>query len=141
MHIWVIHDLKNYSKGYFSFDISGLHGKTVQDAEINFTSIVSYGEPSSFASAIVVKVFNYIRLDATDFRVGGVHLPSIPISATSYTISGNTLKNELQDVLDNSVRDYFQLKLGLNGTTNGNGVMDGVLFTVSDAVLNITYTD
>ena len=41
-----------------------------------------------------VKVYNYIRLDASDFAVGGVQLPSIPISASSYTISGNTLKNE-----------------------------------------------
>ncbi|MFC2145079.1 hypothetical protein ACFLQQ_01990 [Actinomycetota bacterium] len=131
----------NYFKSYFSFDISGLHGKTVQDAEIIFTGITSYGDPSSLASEIVIKVFNYVRLDASDWAIGGVQLPSIPFSGSLFPISGNTLKNELQAVLDNSVRDYFQLKLGLNGTTNGNGVMDGIMIHWSDAILNITYTD
>ena len=122
-------------KGYLSFDISGLHGKTVQDAEINFTSIESWGNPESFASSIIVKVYNYVRLDASDFAVGGEYLASIPISATSYTISGNTLKNELQDVLDNEVRDYFQLKLGLNAATNNNGIGDDIRINCNEAVL------
>ena len=130
-----------YTKGYLSFDISRLHGKTVQDAEMSFTNIVSWGNPESFASSIVVKVYNYIRLDASDFAIGGVQLPSIPISVTSYTISGNTLKNELQDVLDNEVRDYFQIKLGLSGVTNNDGDTDGVDIYFDEAVLYISYTD
>jgi len=134
-------DSDNYSKCYFSFDISGLHGKTVQDAEINFTSITGYGFPGSFASDIVVKVFNYIRLDASDFAMGGEQLPSIPISAAFYTISGNTLKNELQGVLDNEIRDYFQLKLGLNVTTNNDSFADGIKINWNEAVLHISYTD
>jgi len=128
-------------KGYLSFDISGLHGKTVQDAEINFTSIRGWGNPESFASSIVVKIFNYIRLDASDFAVGGLHLATMPISAASYTISGNTLKNELQAVLDNGVRDYFQLKLGLNATTNNDGISDVARINCNEAVLYISYTD
>ncbi len=36
----------------------------------------------------------------------------------------NTLKNGLQKVLDDGSRDYFQLKLGLNVTTNGDDVID-----------------
>jgi hypothetical protein len=130
----------SYAKSYVSFDISGLHGKTVQDAEINFISIVN-GNPGSFASSIVVKVYNYIRLDASDFAMGGVHLVDIPISATSYTVSGNTLKNELQDVLDNEIRDYFQLKLGLNGLTNSDGTPDCIYFDWNRIELHITYTD
>ena len=130
-----------YAKGYLSFDISGLHGKTVQDVEINFTDILGWGEPASLASEIVVKVYNYIRLDFSDFTVGGVQLPSIPISAAFYTISGNTLKNELQDVLDNEVRDYFQIKLGLNDTTNNDGSADAIRIDFSEAVLHISYTD
>ena len=51
-------DSDTYSKGYLSFDISGLHGKTVQNAEINFTDILGWGEPASLASEIVVKVYN-----------------------------------------------------------------------------------
>ena len=131
----------SFSKGYFSFDISGLHGKTVQDAEINFTNISRRGEPSSFASEIVVKVYNYVRLDASDFEVGGTYLASIPISSTSYTITGDTLKSELQAVLDNSVRDYFQLKLGLNVSTDNDGITEGIQINWNEAVLYISYTD
>ena len=134
-------DLDTYTKGYLSFDISGLHGKTVQDAEINFMRILGEGEPSLLASEIVVKVFNYVRLDNSDFALGGVQLPSIPISAASYTISGNTLKDELQDVLDNEVRDYFQLKLGLNVATNNDGSADGVEIYYDETLLYISYTD
>jgi hypothetical protein len=131
----------SYSKSYVSFDISGLHGKTVQDAEINFIGINGYGNPESLASSIVVKVYNYVRLDASDFAMGGVHLVDIPISAASYTISGNTLKNELQDVVDNEIRDYFQLKLGLNVTTNSDGIPDGITIGWNRIVLYISYTD
>jgi len=134
-------DANNYSKGYYSFDISGLHGKTVQDAEINFTSIMSTGHPETFASSIVVKVFNYVRLDTSDFEVGGTHLASIPISSASYTISGNNLKNELQAVLDNGARDYFQLKLGLNVATNNNNSEDTIGINCAHAILQISYTD
>jgi len=135
------HTSDNWGKGYLSFDISGLHGKTVQDAEINFINFGSWGDPESLASYIVVKVYNYVRLDPSDFAVGGVQLVNIPISAASYTISGNTLKNELQDVLDNEIRDYFQIKLGLDVATNDNGMGDGIIINCNEAVLYISYTD
>ena len=130
-----------YQKGYLSFNISELHGKTIQEAYINFASIRYHGDPSSFASEIVVKVFNYVRLDATDFRVGGTYLASIPLSNTSATIAGTTLKNELQDVLDNEVRDYFQIKLGLNGETDDDRFPDVSQISCDDAILYISYTD
>lgn len=129
-------------KGYLSFDISGLHGKTVQDASIDFEYIQRENHPEDFASAIVVKVYNYVRLDRTDFtRVGGVHLVDIPILDTSYTISGDTLINELQDVLDNEVRDYFQLKLFLDGEGSDNERLDNNWINCDDAILTINYTD
>jgi hypothetical protein len=62
-------------------------------------------------------------------------------STTSYTITGNTLKNELQAVLDNEVRDYFQIKLGLSGITNNDGNTDGRDIHCDEAILNINYTD
>jgi len=131
----------SYVRGYLSFDIRELHGKTVQEADINFTSIRYHGDPSSFASEIVVKVFNYVRLDAWDLRIGGTPLVSIPLSDTSATITGTTLRNELQDVLDNEVRDYFQIKLGLDGETDNDGFPDCSYIYCDDAILHIVYTD
>ena len=130
-----------YVRGYLSFDIRELHGKTVQEADINFTNIRQHGDPSSFASEIVVKVFNYVRLDAWDLRKGGTYLVSIPLSDTSATITGTTLRNELQDVLDNDIRDYFQIKLGLDGETDDDGFPDCSRIYCDDAILHIVYTD
>ena len=128
-------------KGYLSFDIRELHGKTVQDAEINFISIGRCGNPELFATAILVDVYNYIRLDESDFAGGGVRLASIPINDTSYTIRGETLKTELQKVLDNNIRDYFQIMLSPNATTNSDTLSAYIKIYWNEAVLYISYTD
>ena len=60
---------------------------------------------------------------------------------TSYTISGENLNRELQNVLDDPGRDYFQLKLGLDGITNNDDVHDGVKTDLREVFLDITYSD
>jgi len=126
-------------KGYISFDISELHGKTVLDTEIVFTNIHKAEFPEEFASIIDVKVFYYDTLDATDFEPGGVRIATIPISATSYSISNDTLKNELQKVLDHTGREHFQLKLGLNATTNNDDSFDYIYIYSHDIALRVRY--
>jgi hypothetical protein len=129
------------SKGYLSFDITELHGREVQNAEIRFINLIKSGNPESFASNMDVKACDYgTVLDADDFLPGGTRLTRIPLSSTSYTISNDTLKNQLQNVLDSS-RNYFQLRLGLDGTTNGDGIGDGFGINISDVLLQITYFD
>jgi hypothetical protein len=129
-------------KGYFSFDISKFHGKTALDTKINFINIYYFDHPESFASAIDVRVFNYgTTLDASDFASRGVWLAKIPILDTPYTISGDNLKNELQNILDDSSRDYFQIELELNTATNNDGISDGVIIYCNEAELFISYKD
>ena len=130
-------------KAYISFDIKELHGKTVQDAEIRVVQTKREdSHPESYAKTVDYKAFNYgSSLDAGDFKIGGTMLERIPISSTSYTISGDTLKSELQMVIDDKGRDYFQLKLGLDGKTNNNGFQDDVVIDLRNVSLNIRYSD
>ena len=130
-------------KAYISFDIKELHGKTVQDAEIRVVQTKREdSHPESYAKTVDYKAFNYgSSLDAGDFKIGGTMLERIPISSTSYTISGDTLKSELQMVIDDKGRDYFQLKLGLDGKTNNNGLQDDVVIDLRNVSLNIRYSD
>jgi len=96
--------------------------------------------PQSFATITDIKAFNYGNsLDAEDFNPGGTRLAQIPISSTSYTITGDTLKNQLQLVLNETGRDYFQLKLGLDGETNDDLISDTVSIYLDHIYLYITY--
>jgi len=128
-------------KGYLSFDITELHGKEVQNAEIHFINLTKGGAPESFASGIYVKACNYgTVLDADDFPPDGTSLIRIPLSSTSYAISNTTLITELQNVLDSS-RNYFQVRLSLDVATNWNIIADGFTIYISDVLLQITYFD
>jgi hypothetical protein len=114
-------------KGYLSFNISDLHQRVVEYAEISFLNLEHTNHPESFASSLIVTVLDYGNsLDASDFAFGGDYLATIPISAPSYVISNDTLIEQLQKVLDDFSRNLFQLKLELNVTTNGDNVSDTV---------------
>jgi hypothetical protein len=129
------------ARGFLSFNISELHGKEVQNAEIHFINLIKGGTPESFASYMVVKACNYgTVLDADDFPPDGTSLARIPLSSTSHVISSDTLITELQEVLDSS-RSYFQVRLSLNETTNGDGISDGFYFDINDVLLQINYFD
>lgn len=121
-------------KGYISFDIRELYGKTIEYAEIRFLNLERSNNPESFASSIVVKILDYgDSLDASDFSLSGDSLATIPISAPSYLISGDTVVEPLEKVLDTYVlydrsgwSRYFQLSLELNAITNSDNVIDSV---------------
>jgi len=128
-------------KGFLSFDIRELHGKTAHDAEIIFKELYKVNNPE-FAEYIDVKAVNYGNtLDSDDFEFGGVRIGRIPTSSSHYTISGETLKNELQKVFDSAETDYFQIKLGLSSKTNNDGIMDGFNISLEDVWLYIFYID
>ena len=128
-------------KGYLSFDIRELHGKTVQSAEMNFKEFDKVNNPE-FAEYIDVKAVNYGNsLDSDDFAFGGELLARIPTSSAHYSISGDTLKNELQKILNSAETDYFQIKLGLSSKTNNDGMADLFGFSLGATKLYISYID
>ena len=129
-------------KGFLGFNISRFHGKTVQEAEINLSHLAHAQFPELFASLLVVKVYDFgDSFDASDFAPGGVTIANIPINSASYVISGDILKNELQRVLEDSSRDYFQIKLGLDAESNDNDDADYIYIYNYEAALFISYLD
>jgi hypothetical protein len=134
------YDDKKQFKGYLSFNIEALHGKTIQDAEITFLDLRRYNNPG-FAPYLDVKAFNYGTLDGSDFAVGGTTLARIPTSSASYTITGDTLKNEVQKILNSADNDYFQLKLGLSSASDNDTASDCFFIQFSEAGLSISYMD
>ena len=141
----IVGDAENNAqiKAYMSFDISELHEKTVLAAEISLVQTKREdSHPELFAKTVDYKAFNYgSSLDAGDFAIGGVLLERIPILTTSYTVSGDALLSELQTVIDDPGRDYFQVKLGLNSKTNNNGLQDDVVIDLRNVGLHIRYLD
>ena len=118
-------------KGYLSFDIRRLHGKNVTHAELHFGDLEYYNDPESVSDTLITKVFDYgDSLDSSDFAVGGDTLGMYNFvlhSVRDITISRNpVLEDSLQKVLDDWSRDYFQLKLGLGSTTNGDNKIDAL---------------
>jgi hypothetical protein len=134
------YDDKKQFKGYLSFNIEALHGKTIQEAEITFLDLRRYNNPG-FAPYLDIKAFNYGTLDGSDFAVGGTTLARIPTSSASYTITGDTLKNEVQKILDSVDNDYFQIKLGLSNATDNDTASDCFFIQFSEACLYISYMD
>jgi hypothetical protein len=56
---------------------------------------------------------------------------------TNFNFSSAKLKEELQNAVDID-KDWFQLKLGLNGKTN-DGIADYYKFNPSNAKLHVEY--
>lgn len=127
------------AKGYFSFDLMDLFGRTIIDASINCPRLERLGNPN-FAENIDIKAFNIgPSLDYGDFAVGGVHLRTLGTNSGSIAISGDTLKNELQRIISAGSGNYFQIKIGLSSAVNANSTADGFNIYLSDMELRITY--
>jgi len=128
------------SKGYLSFSIRDLWGTTVLDTEINITSLHRLGDPSAFADNLDVKDYYFGTLDMGDYAVGGTRLALIPVSSSSYNIGGDALLTAVQTAIDGR-RNYYQIKLGLTGTSDGDDQFDGFEILLSEVGLYINYTD
>jgi hypothetical protein len=128
-------------KGYLSFNVNGLSGKTIVEAEVVITSFAPTGDPTTLlGSDLDFYAVNYgDSLEGSDYRTGSyTHLASMTPESTSFAISGSELIEEIQEVLDDPGRDYFQIKLFFQNA-NGNGDPDGFVIYLSDVVLHITY--
>jgi hypothetical protein len=133
-------------KSYLSFDISAL--SALGDVTITEASITLpldsvepvHHHPELAGSEVNIKVFYYgDALDLADGAVGGETVKTISATSTltNFNFSSTKLKEELQSAVDIS-RQWFQLKLGLNGVS-ADGVGDYYRLYTSTAVLHITY--
>lgn len=133
-------------KTYLSFDINGigdLSGVTITDVSVTIPldSVEPvHNHPELAGSEINIKVFYYgSTLELADQVVGGELVKTINAtdSLTNFNFSSSKLKEELQKAVDID-RDWFQLKLGLNGVSS-DGIGDYYKLHTSTAVLHIEY--
>jgi len=126
-------------KGFFSFDISALHGKTILNAFINCPSMERIGNPT-FAEYIDVKADDLgSSIDYGDFAVGGVFIKRFATSSSSITIDGDALKNAIQNIADTGSSNYLQIKVGLSSSASANSQADGFNVYLSNMELLIDY--
>ncbi len=132
------------TKGYLSFDISGLSGLgdvTITDVDLVIPINEIGNEPWLAADEIHIKVLDYgNELDVPDdFAIGGtmVKIFNTSDSLADLNFGTNALKSELQAKVDIG-EENFQLKLSLTNKSN-NGVGDWYLLKPSGASLQIKY--
>jgi hypothetical protein len=128
------------AKGYLCFDIRDLHGRTVLDASYSFRDLEPSNDPG-FASTVDVKSYYYGgSLDPEAFAIGGRTIDRIDIPfATVHSNHNEILREEIQRVLDDDSKNYFQMKIGLSDIKDNDGVPDGYFIYLSNVEVTIVY--
>lgn len=123
------------SKGFLSFDISSLSGKTINSAVLIFAGCSANQDPfqSSLGGIKVLDVQYAVPLDQTDYAINGgeiIKLNSMP--------SPLDVKSFLQ-VRTSSNAARFQILLMPAGTSNNDNVVDNMTCTAGSVTLKVDY--
>jgi hypothetical protein len=123
------------ARGYISFDISSLSGKTIQNASLALGSCSAMQDPftSSLAGIWVGEVQYALPLDQPDYNIAGtgiVLLTSIPgaIDVKSYVQTRAT-----------EGKARFQIRLHPSGPSDNDGAADYMSCSSNSVTLTITY--
>ncbi len=128
-------------RGYVSFDITGLSGKTIDDATLTLNINSIYGSPGAAFGGIWVGVVEWEpeALVSSDFN-----LPQVGIQLFDMAGGGNitcdtaTLKTQLQNAI-NDGKSRFQIRISCPGTISINNTWDGWSYLQAGVNLNIDY--
>jgi hypothetical protein len=122
------------ARGYMSFDISTLSGKTIQNASLALGSCSTMQNPFTSLSGIWVGEVQYpLPLDQADYNIAGtgiVNLNSIPapIDVKAYVQARVT-----------EGKSRFQIRLHPAGPSDGDGQADYISCNAGSVTLTITY--
>jgi hypothetical protein len=121
------------ARGYMSFNISSLAGKTIVEASLNLSGCSVVRNPFANLSGIWVGEVQYTTpLSQTAYSVSGTGiqlLNAVPANPIDMTARVQTRVNES--------RSRFQIRLHPAGPSNGDNLAD--YMTCGAPVLNITY--
>jgi hypothetical protein len=130
----------NPGKGYVSFDISGLSGRIIDDAALEFNVGYIVEDPSGFVPLRIHAVNweageDYIVF--SDFNLVGAYIQSF--STSSFTCDDPQLKHYIQNAID-AGRSRFQIMIFFTGmATDSDDTADYWGYNDSDISLNVTY--
>jgi len=121
---------------FFSFDISGLSGVTIDTAKLAFTTKQLVGNPWNVSAFLFVEKVEYLTrpLQATDFGLEGIQLERFTSSVPEEIDVTLFLSRLVKPV----PKPRFQVRIHLSNYTNGNRQDDYIEF--SGATLTVTYT-
>ncbi|MGE5249032.1 MAG: NBR1-Ig-like domain-containing protein [Bacteroidota bacterium] len=123
------------ARGFMSFDISRLTGKTISSATLNLSSCSKTLNPFSSLAGIWLGELQFaLPLDQSDYDAAGNSIqllntiPDTPIDVKSF------LQNRV-----NEGRDRFQVRLHPAGPSNGDGLADYISCNPGTVVLKVSY--
>jgi hypothetical protein len=140
-------NLNNMCKGYASFAIPETlfsPAITITKVELIIRDILFSRNPESFASELNIKQHDFGNLELADFSdLNGTLIGKFPTaglrSNPQIVISGDLMINTLMKVIE-ADRTSYQIKLGLNNDTNGDGSSDSMVFHGANVSLVVTYS-
>ncbi len=129
-------------RGFVSFDITGLAGKTIDTASAVFNLKETWGIiPASWGNLWVGVVdWGAHPIVFTDFDLSGTGIQQFnPAAGGSFTCNAAALKTQLQSAIS-AGKSRFQLRIHWSAVvTDGDGEYDGWEYDQSQINLNITY--
>jgi hypothetical protein len=124
-------------RGFVSFDISGLSGRTVLSVGIILEDTIQWGNPSSIISIIAVEIIDWGNddLELEDYFALGTTLDTY--TPPDFIYASSLLKDRLQDAID-SGKDRFQIRISNPGLlTNNNNAIDAIGYPVDNIILAV----
>jgi len=125
-------------QGYISYDISGLSGATINSANMTFNIQSVYG--SGGLGSLCAGTLNWGTNPISSSLYGIGYIIGLGGYTTpSFTISGDALKNALQNSIT-AHQPRFQVVIWFSGGgSDGNGAWDGWEYRQSDITLTVSY--
>jgi hypothetical protein len=128
------------SKGFISYDITGLSGTTITNANIAFTLKKKWDDPSFYGNLYV----NTLYWGATPiyqalFSTSGTVIQGFSSSGSgNFTCNATKLKEELQKAI-NDGKPRFQVRIHFSGAiSDNNNDYDGWEYSQNQVILNVT---
>lgn len=124
------------ARGYMSFDIAALNGKTILSASLDLSSCSALNNPFTDLSGIWVGELQYgLPLDQSDYNLSGTGI----VKLTSAPASAIDVKTYLQTRV-NEGKSRFQIRLHpAAGSSDGDGQSDYFLCGATAPQLTVTY--
>ena len=126
------------SSGFISFDISSIHGSTVESASLTFSGAQTSGDPFSFLEMLWINVLDWGAEPITqnDFNLNGIAVAGFTTPGITCNVS--KLREELQKAV-NANKPRFQVRVHFSGPyTDGDSSADGWRYSQNNIKLNVT---